>query len=76
MKLNLTNWRVSMIENRIKQLEEEHHRLNKKIDGLESTGVFDDVEINDLKKQRLHIKTQIVTLKQDNAHNVPISTKN
>jgi hypothetical protein len=65
-----------MIENRIKQLEEEHHRLNKKIDGLESTGVFDDVEINDLKKQRLHIKTQIVTLKQDNAHNVPISTKN
>jgi len=53
-------------ENRIKHLEEEHHRLDKKIDGLEKTGVFDDVEINDLKKQRLRIKTEIVTLKQDN----------
>lgn len=63
-----------MIENRIKHLEEEHYKLDKKIDGLESTGVFDDRELNDLKKQRLHIKTQIVTLKQDNAHNVPLST--
>lgn len=70
------NWRIAMVENRIKHLEEEHHKLDKKIDGLESTGVFDDVELTDLKKQRLHIKTQIVTLKQDNAHNVPISTKN
>lgn len=69
------NWRIVMVENRIKHLEEEHHRLNKKIDGLESTGVFDDVELNDLKKQRLHLKTQIVTLKQDNAHNIPLSTK-
>ena len=54
------------VESRIKHLEEEHHRLNKKIDGLESTGVFDDVEINDLKKQRLKIKTELVTLIQDN----------
>jgi hypothetical protein len=64
-----------MIENRIKHLEEKYHKLDKKIDGLESTGVFDDVELTDLKKQRLHIKTHLVTLKQDNAHNVPISTK-
>ena len=54
------------VDRRIKHLEEEHHRLNKKIDGLESTGVFDDIELNDLKKQRLRIKTEIVTLKQDN----------
>ena len=64
-----------MVENRIKHLEAEHHKLDKKINGLESTGVFDDIELNELKKQRLHIKTQIVTLKQDNAHNVPLSTK-
>jgi hypothetical protein len=70
------NWRIAMVENRIKQLEEEHQKLDKKMDGLESTGVFDDVELTDLKKQRLHIKTQLVTLKQDNAHNVPIRTKN
>jgi hypothetical protein len=53
-------------ENRIKHLEDEHHRLDKKIDGLEKTGVFGDFEINDLKKQRLRIKTKLVTLKQDN----------
>jgi len=52
--------------NRIKHLEEEHHRLDKKIDGLEKTGVFDDVELSDLKKQRLRLKTELVTLKQDN----------
>jgi hypothetical protein len=53
-------------EKRIKHLEEAHQALNKRIDGLESTGVFDDVEINDLKKQRLRLKTQLVTLKQEN----------
>jgi len=53
------------VENRIKHLEEEHHRLDKKIDGLESTGVFDDAEISILKKQRLKIKTELVTLVQE-----------
>lgn len=54
------------IENRIKHLEEEHQKLDKKINGLESTGVFEDAEITDLKKQRLRIKTELVTLIQDN----------
>ena len=70
------NWRVVMIERRIKQLEEQHHILNKKIDGLESTGIFNDNELNELKKQRLKLKVELVTLKQDNAHNIPLSTKN
>ena len=52
-------------EMRIKHLEEQHQALNKRIDGLESTGVFDDAELISLKKQRLHLKTQIVTLIQD-----------
>ena len=56
-------------ENRIKHLEQAHQALDKRIDGLESTGVFDDAELNDLKKQRLQLKRQIVTLKQD--HNPP-----
>jgi hypothetical protein len=51
-------------ERRIKHLEEAHHALDKRIDGLESTGVFDDVELTDLKKQRLRLKTQLVTLRQ------------
>jgi len=52
-------------QNRIKHLEEEHHRLDKMIDGLESTGVFDDAELTSLKKQRLRLKTELVTLIQD-----------
>ena len=58
------------IENRIKHLEEEHHRLDKKIDGLESTGVFDDAELSTLKKQRLRIKTELVTIVQE--HREPV----
>jgi len=52
------------IEARIKHLEEEHTRLDKKIDGLESTGAFQDELLNKLKKQRLHIKDDIVKLKE------------
>jgi hypothetical protein len=50
------------IEKRIKHLEEEHHTLDKKINGMESTGVFDDEHLTKMKKQRLHIKEEIVKL--------------
>ena len=43
-----------MYEQRIKHLEELHRVLDKRIDGLESTGVFEDVTLEVLKKQRLH----------------------
>lgn len=52
-------------ELRIKHLEEQYHALNKRIDGLENTGVFDDTELNSLKKERLRLKTKIVTIRQD-----------
>ena len=52
-----------MYENRIKHLEEMHRVLDKKITGLESTGVYDDVEIETLKKQRLLYKDEIAILK-------------
>ena len=55
---------------RIKHLEEQHHALNKRIDGLESTGVFDDAELSSLKKQRLRLKTELVTLIQE--HTEPV----
>jgi len=50
---------------RIKHLEDEHAKLDKKIDGLESTGAFQDELLNKLKKQRLHIKDDIVKLKEE-----------
>jgi hypothetical protein len=62
-------------ENRIKHLEQAHQALDKRIDGLESTGVFDDVELNALKKQRLKLKRQIVILKQDHTPSTHYSTE-
>lgn len=52
-----------MYELRIKHLEELHRALDKKINGLEKTGIFDDVEIENLKKQRLHFKDEIAILR-------------
>jgi uncharacterized protein YdcH (DUF465 family) len=52
-----------MYENRIKHLEELHRVLDKRIDGLESTGVFEDTTLEVLKKQRLHLRDELVILK-------------
>lgn len=52
-----------MYENRIKHLEEAHRSLDKQIDTLEKNGLFEDLKLEDLKKQRLHLKDQIVILK-------------
>ena len=54
---------IDHIAHRVKHLEDEHQVINKKIDGLESTGVFDDTVLEVLKKQRLHLKDEIVKLK-------------
>ena len=51
-----------MYENRISHLEELHRVLNKRIDGMEKTGVFEDVTLEVLKKQRLHLKDEIAIL--------------
>jgi len=50
-------------ENHLKHLTQEHARLDKRIDGLESTGVFEDTTLEVLKKQRLHLKDEIVKIK-------------
>ena len=60
---------------RIAHLEELHRVLDKQIDGMESTGVFEDVTLEVLKKQRLHLKRQIVTLKQDHNSSTHYNTK-
>jgi uncharacterized protein YdcH (DUF465 family) len=50
-------------EARIKHLEDMHMELNKRIDGMESTGVFEDNTLEVLKKQRLHIKDELAKIK-------------
>jgi uncharacterized protein YdcH (DUF465 family) len=57
------NWKIVMLNTRLKKLEEEHAALNKRINGLESTGVFDDVTLEVLKKQKLHLRDEILKLK-------------
>lgn len=51
------------LEHRLKHLEEEHQHINKRIDGMESTGVFEDATMEVLKKQRLHLKDEIVKIR-------------
>ena len=53
------------INARIKHLEKEHAKLDKKIDGLEKSGAFQDELLNKLKKQRLHIKDDIAKIKDN-----------
>ena len=53
-----------MYELRIKHLEEAHRALDKQVDTLERTGLFEDLKLENLKKQRLHLKDKIAILKQ------------
>lgn len=53
-----------MYENRIKHLEEAHRALNKQIDTLEQNGLFEDLKLEDLKKQQLLLKDDIAILKR------------
>jgi hypothetical protein len=55
-------------ENRLKHLEEAHHALDKQIAGLESTGRFDDAQMQELKKQKLHLRDQIEQLQRKQQH--------
>jgi uncharacterized protein YdcH (DUF465 family) len=59
---------IDHLQNRVRHLEEEHAQLDKRIDGMESTGVFEDVTLEILKKQRLHIKDELVKLKLNIAY--------
>lgn len=56
-----------MYENRIRHLEEMHQILDKKIDAVEKTGAFEDTHLTEMKKQRLHIRDEIIKLKHRQA---------
>ena len=54
---------IDKLQHRLKHLENDHAGLNKKIDGLEKTGIFEDATLEVLKKQRLHLKDEIGRIK-------------
>lgn len=47
---------------RLKHLEEAHELLDKRIDTLEKTGVYEDLQLEEMKKQRLILKDEIAKL--------------
>lgn len=51
-----------MLTSRIKHLQHAHQALNKQIDTMERTGVYDDLLIETMKKQRLQLKDKIAIL--------------
>ena len=51
-----------MYENRIKHLEEAHRVLDQKIDTLEKNGLFEDIKMQELKKQRLLFRDELAIL--------------
>ncbi len=52
-----------MYESRIKHLEEAHRALDKQVDNLEKNGLYEDLKLEELKKQRLLLKDKIAILK-------------
>ena len=61
---------IEKLQHRLKHLENDHAALDKKIDGMEKTGVFEDVTLEVLKKQRLHLKDEIAKIKIQIAYEV------
>jgi uncharacterized protein YdcH (DUF465 family) len=61
---------IDKLQHRLKHLEDDHAAMNKKIDGIEKTGVFEDVTLEVLKKQRLHLKDEIAKIKIQIAYEV------
>ena len=59
---------IEHLENRLKHLETDHAAIDKRIDGMESTGVFEDATMEVLKKQRLHLKDEIAKIQFKLAH--------
>ena len=53
-----------MYENKIKHLEEAHRVLDQKIDTLEKNGLFENIKMQELKKQRLLFRDELAILRR------------
>lgn len=54
-----------MYQQQIEKLQRLHAELDRRIDALEKTGCYDDVQLTDLKKQRLLLKDQLFRLRKN-----------
>lgn len=53
-----------MYEHRIAHLEELHRSLDRRVDAMEKSGVYDDEYMSNMKKERLRIKDEIAILRR------------
>lgn len=51
------------LEHHLSHLKEQHSTLDKQIDHMEDTGIFEDEELHLLKKKRLSIKDEMESVK-------------
>ena len=50
---------MKMSDNHFRKLFDEYEDLNHKIHGVETTGLFTDDELNDMRSKRLHLKDEL-----------------
>lgn len=55
---------IEKLNHHLAKLEEKHWHLNKDIDLMERTGKYGDIDINQLKKERLQLKDEIAKIKE------------
>jgi len=51
---------LKMSNNHFKKLFDEYHFIDKQIHGIESSQVFTDEELNEMRMKRLHLKDQLL----------------
>jgi len=52
------------IQDRIEYLRNQHVALDKKIDNIEKTGLYQDTVVGEMKKARLQLRDEIAILEQ------------
>ena len=57
---------LKMSNNHFKKLFDEYHFIDKQIHGIESSQVFTDEELNEMRIKRLHLKDQLLGIIEEN----------
>jgi hypothetical protein len=69
IKLNNGEWSQMTVQARVAELEQRHHDLEKKIAEALKHNSVDDLEIVELKRQKLHLKDEIERLQHGAGEN-------
>jgi uncharacterized protein YdcH (DUF465 family) len=56
---------LKVSDRHFRKLFDEYHFIDKQIHGIESTQVFTDDELNEMRKRRLHLKDQLLNIIED-----------